>query len=433
MKKILIGFTLVLTAFESYSQTGRDNIEDSVTKYFSETKVLLASREAGIWNHPLDGPMFFVDRQTRKIYANQPDKEGQLTMSGNIYTAILPASINIANTAITWAGIKWVMVILPVSKSPVKRMRLLFHEMFHRIQDEINLPPNSPNCDHLDTKEGRIYFRLELEALNAALSKPVSKRRKDLNAALAFRLYRYQLFNEARQKEQQLEFNEGLAEFTGVYISKIYLTDKRYLADQLSGAAENYQSFARSAAYITGPVYGILLSQKRKGWQKKVSGKSSFEGLLAKIYHLKKSKDLRSETDRLLNIYNGTSIQIEENKRENERLSKEKKYKELFVQGRVLVLPHTPANRFSFDPNNIFPFGENTAVYQTLSMTDAWGRLVVTDVAMIKSFMNTYVPLANDTNLNEPVIKGPGWELELNKDWKLVAGEKGNEYKLAPK
>lgn len=433
MKKFFIILTFLLSTFVCRSQTGKDNMEDSVAKYFSEAKVLLASKEAGFWNHSLDGPIFFVDRQTRKVYANQPDKEGLLIMSGSIYTGTLPINVNIANTAIKWAGINWTMVQLPVSKTPVRRMRLLFHEMFHRIQDEINLPANNTTCDHLDTKNGRIYFRLELEALKAALTKPVHKRRKDLEAALAFRLYRYQLFNTAQQKEQLLELNEGLAEFTGVYVSKIYLADKNYLPDILSKAAENYQSFARSEAYITGPAYGILLSQKNKEWQKKVSAKDNFGSLLINTYHLNKPKDLKSESDRLLNFYNGLSIQTEENNRENERLAKEKRYKELFVEGRVLELPHTPANRFSFDPNSIFPFGENTAIYQTLTMTDAWGRLVVRDVAMIKNFMNTYVPLDSNTNLNDAVIKGPGWELELNKVWKLVSGTRNNDYKLSLK
>ena len=184
-------------------------------------------------------------------------------------------------------------------------------------------------------------------------------------------------------------------------------------------------------AYVTGPVYGILLSQKNKGWQKQISVKDHFEDLLIKIYHLNKPKDIRFATERLLMSYNGLSIQTEENDRENARLTKEKKYKELFIKGGVLELPHTPANSFSFDPNSIFPFGENTAVYETLTMTDDWGRLVVTDVAMIKNFTNTYVPLDTNTNLNGLLIKGPGWELELNKDWKLISGAGRNNYRLS--
>ncbi|AEV97207.1 hypothetical protein Niako_0826 [Niastella koreensis GR20-10] len=34
-----------------------------------------------------------------------------------------------------------------------ERLRLVAHELFHRIQDSLGLPARSPNCNHLDRRE----------------------------------------------------------------------------------------------------------------------------------------------------------------------------------------------------------------------------------------------------------------------------------------
>ena len=432
IRKLLTGGCLALS-IAAFAQSEKDRFEDSAVKYFTEVQERLAGPEANLWTYSLAGPMIFVDRKSRKVYANLQDKEGFLTRSGEIWTGNLPLDINIANTATIWAGLKWTMVQLPLPADPKKRMSLLFHEMFHRIQDEIGLPANSPVCEHLDSREGRIYFRLELEALKAAISKPVHQRRKDLEAALAFRQYRYHLYSNASQIEQQLEFNEGLAEFTGVYVSGICRSDPQYLEHVISDAVMNYKSFARSMAYITGPVYGILLSQKNKRWQLQIRSASVFGELLAENYHLKKGTDRKDQIQVLMKQYNGDSIVREESDREKDRLNKEIKYTATFVNGHLLELPHTSLNNFSFDPNNIFPFGENSAIYHTMTMTDKWGRLVVTDAAWMKNFSKTYVPVPDSMHVEGPLISGPGWELELNKNWKLAAGAKTGDFKVVEK
>lgn len=48
--------------------------------------------------------MIFVDLQTRTVVANQADAESHLTKDGNVFIGKLPENMNIANTAIQWAG-----------------------------------------------------------------------------------------------------------------------------------------------------------------------------------------------------------------------------------------------------------------------------------------------------------------------------------------
>src|SRR5690606_8876164 len=101
----------------------------------------------------LAGPVLLVEPASRKICANQPDKEGLLRANAAVYTGELPRSINIANTATEWAGVRWTMLLLPLPAQELERSKLMAHELFHRIQPALGFPASSPISDHLDTKE----------------------------------------------------------------------------------------------------------------------------------------------------------------------------------------------------------------------------------------------------------------------------------------
>src|SRR5437763_14312501 len=107
------------------------------------------------------------------------------------------------------------MVMWPLPESPTRRARLLMHELFHRIQDDLGLPALSPPNAHLGTLEGRIWLQLEWRALRQALAPPAAPpaaRRRAVEDAPLFRSRRQALFPKAHEEEQQRELSEGLAE-----------------------------------------------------------------------------------------------------------------------------------------------------------------------------------------------------------------------------
>jgi hypothetical protein len=68
----------------------------------------------------------------------------------------------------------------------------------------------------------------------------------------------------------------------------------------------------------------------------------------------------------------------------------------------------------SFNPNNLFDLGQYGTVYPTMSVTDTWGTLEVTEGgALMKDWKVIYVPLPDKNIADTKVIEGKGWKLTL--------------------
>ena len=206
------------------------------------------------------GPIWSI---RNKAFANQPDQEGHLTPDGPIYFGTLPREIPVSNTDIQWAGTHWAMLVLPLPPGKHDRVDLMTHELFHSAQPSLGFTMRREDNQHLDLKEGRIYLRLEMRALEAALRAPRFKRAEEhLRNALLFRKVRHQLFRGADLTENSLELLEGLATYTGQMMSG---RDKWEWRDYLIQRAESFHdtpTFVRSFAYETIPIYGFSLPNR---------------------------------------------------------------------------------------------------------------------------------------------------------------------------
>lgn len=257
--------TLVLAAAVAASPIPLDRAQ----RAFDEIR--LASEEEGgrLWGTALYGPMLFVDPETRAVVANRADGEGLLTPAGTLFTGTLPPTVAVANTAVTWSGVKWTMIMWgAVSDTTVGRRRLLLHESFHRIQDAIGFPMANADNAHLDTLEGRYWLILEMRALAAALRS--EQRDSAMADAAAFRARRRTLFDAAATNERALENNEGLAEYTGFALRGTSPDETRLAVARwrLDGAGEG-GTFVRSFAYATGAAWGLLLDEVAPDWRKR--------------------------------------------------------------------------------------------------------------------------------------------------------------------
>ena len=437
IKKFLL-LLIAISLLSCHSNSIKINMvklsKSQVNKYehiFKDLKGYLSKENGKLWNHQLYGPLLFVNRKNREIIANEPDTKGILTKDGKVYTGILPKGINIANTAFDWNGKRWAMVILPLPKGYNERLNLIIHELFHRIQPEIGFADLiTKQSNHLDKLDGRIFLKLELEALKKALmSGNDTAIQKHIKNALLFRHYRYKLYPGAKEAENTLEIKEGLAEYTGSILSN--RTDKE-LKEHYIKAIDNFYknpTFVRSFAYVTIPVYGYFMNLKNKSWNKGIIKSTNLTDLITKFFHITVPTDLKDTINNVKGYYGFNKISTFEINRDKERKQLMSDYEKKFEKDPVLVIQFENMS-IQFDPRNIIPFKNLGTIYPNLRITDNWGILSAKNGALLGKNWHR-VTVSKPSEITDTIIKGDGWKLVLNKNWELI--KIGKNYTLERK
>jgi hypothetical protein len=376
-----------------------------------------------LWRQTLCGPTMIVDPATQQIVANRPAPG--LVAEGGVFVGRLPAGMPVANTAVEWNGRRWSMVMQgALGDDPAGRAQLLMHEAFHRIQGGLGLPMRSPDIPYLSTTMGRAMLRLEWRALAAALTaEDEGTRLRAVADALAFREFR-RWTADGPEAERQLEINEGLAEYTGLRLSG--RPDKAaWLAARL-GRMEEAQSFARTFAYGSGPAYGLLLDRYAPRWRDRLKGSDDLGALLERAIGARR---LGGQVDVTLAQarYGGEAVFGQEHERQVVRDRATAAWTAKLVDGPVLHLPLREMN-VAFDPNTVFPLSPLGTVYPAIQVSDVWGVLKVEDGALVDGAWSAMRVQAGQPG----ATSGPGWTLELNPGWRIVAGERPGDLKLEP-
>ncbi len=395
-------------------------------QYFEEAEQICRADNGKLWGVSLCAPMLFVDRKTRLIVANKSDAENHLTKDGNVFTGHLPERVNIANTAINWAGTRWAMILWPLPENEFERAGLLAHESWHRVQDALKLPGSMPTNAHLDSTQGRLWLQLEWRALASALTTKGDKRRAAAKNALTFRAYRRTLFPQADAEERALEMNEGLAEYTGVKLSG-RPNPAQYAASQLK-RAEQKETFVRSFAYASGTAYGILLDETGAAWRKNLQPSDDLGSLLQKAFSINLPPDIKREAEDAFKLYGGEALLIAENEREKNRQQRLKPYRASLVNNPVLAIPLQKMN-MQFNPNNPLPLDKHGTIYPDIRIVDAWGVLTVAQGALVNpTFTIVYVSAPIEQRAR--ALRGNGWTLDLNDGWTIKPGARKGDYVL---
>lgn len=403
-----------IALFASDSLANADAIDASIAKkYFAEAKVLSDADGGMLWGIPLYGPMIFADPHTRQAVGNQPDAEGRLAEREGVFVGKLPDAVNISNTAIHWAGVKWTMVVWPLPKNEVSRAELMIHELWHRVQDDLGIAMSNPSSAHMATADGRIWMQLEWRALRKALGASGSDERSAIEDALAFRGYRRSLFPDKVGEENALEMNEGLAEYTGVVLASGAAVDRRARAAEALKQAEQKESFTRSFAYASGPAYGLLLDQHAPRWRESIKTGGDIGAALQAATRLGSPIIERELVLARAKKYEGGELIAAEAKREAEATMKLALLRQRFLDGPTLRLPLGKSN-ISFDPNRNYPLPEGT-VYLAARLADAWGELDAAGGVLISADWTwASVPLKNASEFS---TSGEGWSLQLRDEW----------------
>lgn len=426
----MVVICLLLLGFRMWAAENIPIDNTLARQYFQEAAAISQRDDAALWGVYLYGPMIFVNPGNRTIVANRPDKEGRLHKEGDIYIGRLPVDENIANTSFSWAGKTWTMIMWPLPVDKHARANLMMHESFHRIQDQIGFPANNPSNNHLDEKEGRILIQLEWQALKQALNGEGQKQIDHLRSALIFREYRRKIYKNAKTSESGLEFHEGLAEYTGIKLSGL---DEKNISKHLCNKvdkAKNLPTLVRSFAYISGPIYCILLDRSRTDWRKNLTNEDDLGEILANVLHMDIPQHLEREVGALSPSYGGDGINEFENQREMERLKRIKDYRKKFVQGPIVVLPLRKMN-VQFDPRNLQPLDNLGTVYPNIRISDNWGILTVDGGALLGADWDKITVSAlnlSPDKINNTPIRGDGWSLELKKGWRLLPSQRQGDY-----
>jgi hypothetical protein len=393
-------------------------------RMFAEADALCAADNGALWGRSLCGPMMFADRATRFVVANRAASGSALVAREGVYVGYLPADQNIANTAFAWAGETWTQMIWPLPADRDERAILIMHERFHRVQSELGLAAAAEADNaHLDEVDGRYYLQLEWRALAAALRAPDARARDRAVAdALAFRAARRRAFPGAAARENALEMNEGLAEYTGVVLG---VRDDARVAAALRDLEAHVvdPSFVRSFAYATGPAYGLLLDRYKPGWRATIAKTRDLGAPLAEAVR----GDPRT-VEEAVAAYDGAALRAAELERAMQRAAAQLKYRRAFVDGAVLVLPFTHV-KIDFDPRAVVPLGDLGSVYPNVRISDDWGVLEVTGGALVRADWSAVVVVAPSSAAERTV---PGsWTLDLANEWKLVPGDRPGDFRVA--
>jgi hypothetical protein len=399
------------------------------------------SRDAGqLWGVSLCGPILLVDPQTRALVANQADAQGHLTARDSVFVGNLPKEEVIANTAVTWAGVKWTMVMWPLPDRPAARLRLVMHELFHRVQDDLGLPATSPPNPHLDSHDGRLWLQLEWRALRAALAASGDARSHAVSDALLFRACRRASFPDAAASERALEMNEGLAEYTGARLAAASDAALGEAAARGVERAAERPSFVRSFAYVSGPLYGALLDAVRARWRADLTPQKDLGELLGAALGIaplpaRSAADLVALATPRAAAYAGDALKTAEDAREKDRQRRIAAYRARLIDGPVLVVPMGKTTRSGFDPNNVIPLEKMGTIYPTYDLSDEWGVLEVKDGALTLGDFgkDARAQVAAPADPQARPLQGPGWKLQLAPGWTVVPGPRAGDFQLAKK
>jgi hypothetical protein len=288
-----------------------------------------------------------------------------------------------------------------------------------------------PTNVHLDTLKGRYWLQLEWRALARALGSTGDEQLQAIEDALRFREIHSSLSKTARTDENNLELNEGLAEYTGFKLSG--LTDaeqRRHLIKHFETYPTMFQTYVRSFAYLTGPAYGLLLDQHAAGWLRKIKAGDDLGEVLATALQLRRRPESKARAQQRAARYDGERLWAAETAREVARVKKVAGFRRLLVDGPVLKLP-LGKFQMSFRPSELVPIEGVGTVYPILTLVGPWGKLEVRKASLITSdFKTAYV--AAPFKAEGTTLVGDGWELRLNAGWKAVNGERSGDWKLAP-
>ncbi len=238
-----------------------------------------------------------------------------------------------------------------------------------------------------------------------------------MSAAVVVRATRHRLVGDSSGEEDDLERNEGLAEYTG---RRLAHGDARTSVATRLEAVTMDTSFARSFAYLTGPAYGLAFDELLPGWRDAVLRRRSLTELSREVVSANAGCDLSVVEAR----YGRATIEAEEIDRAREYRESVDAWRSLLVDGATLAISARHLN-VVFNPSEVVPLGDDGTVYPTATIRDTWGELAVHAGALLDPEWRTIRVTAKGLRTSETQTSGDGWTLQINPGWRVTRSGAG--------
>ena len=393
---------------------------DKASLYFKKIEAACARDSGKLWGKNLYGPVMFVDRTSRKIIANQSDKQGLLKEKDGIYTGLYPKERIINNTSVDFGGTLFAMAPLPNEEDEYRIITRAIHSLFHRFQQTIGINPASFNAVNMDEKEARLWIKLEWKALKKAINSEGEERRLAVRDALIFRGSNRELYQKFAEEENLFENYEGLATFTYTLFSTESSDEYKTRLLEYLDRIYSFQSYSRSYGFIHGALYATLLYEKGFDFTTILTENVDLGNLVKELYNIQLPEICRDVAGSIALNYDIDGIYKEEEKRLED--IKERLYKQvsIFTEKPVVFL-ELESPYFDFEPEDIHSLDTLGTLYSTMRVSDNWGKLTVDKGGCLVSNNYKYLRItAKGFKEDKNHIYGEGWHLILNNDWKIV-------------
>jgi hypothetical protein len=394
---------------------------DKALLYFKGIQEICDHDNGSLWGKNLYGPIMFVERTTRRIVANMPDKEGLLKGKDGVFTGVYPKDFLISNTPVNYGGTLFAMTPLPPEEDDFRIKTQAVHSLFHRFQKLAGTSSFGYNTNNMDEKEARIWIKLEWKALRKALTSEGEEQKLAIRDALIFRGANRELYRKYARDENLFENYEGLATFT--YILLCTQSPDEYKARLFENLDRVYsmQSYSRSYGFIHGALYASLLKDKGFDFSKIKTNEIDLGNSVRMLYNIELPAVCRDVAGSLALNYSIDQI----NKEEEQRLAdlQESIHKQISIfTEKPVVFVELESPYFDFEPEDIHSLDTLGTLYTSIRVSDNWGKLTVNKGGCLVSNNFKYLRItAKGFKADQEHISGEDWFLILNNDYELVA------------
>jgi hypothetical protein len=204
---------------------------------------------------------------------------------------------------------------------------------------------------------------------------------------------------------------------------------------ELAARFEQRPTYVRSLGYGTGPLLGLLLDRYQPGWRQRTAPPDLAARLAAALPDDAAHADtpVVETAWRRAEHYGVQQIRLEESERARRVAERRARYRRELVDGPVLHL-ELPDRRLMFNPNTVLALGAAGNVYPGAILLGPWGRLTLEEGAALAPPGRDWARVAAPATLQpgpDGALHGPGWTLEIESGWRVVAGDRPGDFRLA--
>ena len=403
----------LLTAFAPPAVAQVD--QQRAQEFFREAQALCERDGGRLWGVSICAPMVIGDARTQTFATSQPPPDAPRSK----LVGILMGPIQWGDTV--WAALSWDIV---ANQPPRVRNAMFLHESFHIVQRRLGLGVETDSAEHLDSVDGRYWLRLEWHALARALRESGESRTLAVREALAFRQARRTRFPDKVETERALDINEGLASYTGIVLAAQSEADAITSALAELAGQESGESYVRTAAYASGPAYGLLLDGASPGWTRQVRASDDLATLLMRALGVEPVADHAAAAER----YGGAELRVAEEQREQQRQARIAELRRRFVDGPVLVMPGGGSG-FSDSHGAVVIPEVGTVWFGEYHQKGEWGSLDADKGVLVSSDGRTR-RLPAPVRRDDTTIAGEGWTLKVAPGWVVREGARRGDYEV---